>query len=89
MSNSAWCDLNINVDILNLHDYCHSPKCKCHNQITFHPRQLQMEGASFEKNYKTFLKRAKQLGIFFQSQQLTQQLPLLEKFWLQNQKFPW
>ena len=35
MGNSAWCDLNKNCTVLNLHDMCHNPKCKCQKQITF------------------------------------------------------
>ena len=43
MSNIAWCGLN-NNKILRLHDFCPHPKCDCHNQIIFTPKQFQLEG---------------------------------------------
>ena len=45
--NSAWCDLNKNCTVLKLHDMCHSTKCNCQKQITFSPKQFQLEGAGF------------------------------------------
>ena len=48
MSNSAWCDLNKNCTVLKLHDMCHNPKCKCQKQITFTPKQFQLEGGSIK-----------------------------------------
>ena len=48
ISNAAWCDLNSKGDILKLQDLCHNPKCKCQKQITFTPRQFQLEGAGFK-----------------------------------------
>ena len=48
MSNSAWCDLNKNCTVLKLHDTCHNPKCKCQKQITFTPKQFQLEGGSIK-----------------------------------------
>ena len=54
MSNQAWCDLNSRGDTLNLHDFCHNPKCKCQNQITFTPRHFQVEGAGFKNTRKKF-----------------------------------
>ena len=56
MSNSAWCDLNKNCTVLKLHDMCHNPKCKCQKQITFSPRQFQLEEAGFKKTMKKTLK---------------------------------
>ena len=47
MSNSAWCDLNKNCTVFKLHDVCHNPKCNCQKQITFSPRQFQLEGNGF------------------------------------------
>ena len=46
MNNSAWCDLNENCTVLKLHDMCHKPKCNCQKQITFTPKQFQLEGGS-------------------------------------------
>ena len=48
MSKSEWCDLNSQGDLLNLHDLCHNPKCKCQKQITFTQRQFQLEGSGFK-----------------------------------------
>ena len=55
MSNSAWCDLNKDCTVLNLHDMCHNPKCKCQKMITFTRNQFQLEGGSIKsKLQKTF-----------------------------------
>ena len=56
MSNSAWCDLNKNCTVLKLHDMCHNPKCKCQKQITFSPKQFQLEGAGFKNTLKNIFK---------------------------------
>ena len=71
MSNSAWCDLNKNCTVLKLHDMCHNPKCKCQKQITFGPRQFQLDGAGFKNTMKKNLKAAKQRGQNFSSLQST------------------
>ena len=52
MSNSAWCDLNKKCTVLKWHDMCHNPKCKCQKQITFSPKQFQLEGGRFKKTMK-------------------------------------
>ena len=56
MSNAAWCDLNKNCTVLKLHDMCHNPKCKCQKQITFSPKQYQLEGAGFKNTMKKIFK---------------------------------
>ena len=43
LSNSAWCDLNSNGNILKLHDKCPIPKCGCQKMITFTPHQYMLE----------------------------------------------
>ena len=58
MSNSAWCDLNINCTVLKLPDMCHHPKCKCQKQITFSPNQFQLEGVGFKNTMKKIVKRS-------------------------------
>ena len=58
MSNSAWCDLNKNCTVLKLHDMCHNAKCKCQKQITFSPKQFQLEGAGFKNTMKKIFKRS-------------------------------
>ena len=64
MSNSARCDLNKVFTVLKLHDFCHNPKCKSQKQITFSPRQFELEGAGFENTMKKkHLKDLKQPGI--------------------------
>ena len=55
VSNFAWCDLNKKFTVLKLHDICHSPKGHCQKQLTFTPKQLQLEGSSNKsKLQKTF-----------------------------------
>ena len=56
MSNSAWCDLNKVCTVLKLHDMCHNLKCKCQKQITFSPRQFQLEGSGFKNTMKRIFK---------------------------------
>ena len=76
MSNSAWCDLNRNCTVLKLHDMCHNPNCRCRKQITFTPKQFQLEGGSIksklQKNFRgtqtalnKFLKPANVLAAAF------------------------
>ena len=48
MSNSAWCDLSKNCTVLKLHDMCHNPEGKYQKQITFTPKQFQLEGGSIK-----------------------------------------
>ena len=56
MSNSAWCDLNKNCTLLNLHDMCYNPKSYCHKQIKFTPRQFQLQGGSIKSKLKSIFK---------------------------------
>ena len=35
---------------------CHNPKCKCQKQITFTPKQFQLEGAGFKNTMKKIFK---------------------------------
>ena len=56
MSISAWCDLNKICTVLNLHDMCHNPKCKCQKQITFTSNQFKLEGAGFKNTMKKIFK---------------------------------
>ena len=72
MSHSACGDLNKNCTVLKIHDMCHNPKCKCQKQITFSPREFQLEGAGFKNTMKKkYLKAAKQHGPNFSSLQST------------------
>ena len=56
MSNSAWCDLNKKCTVLKLHDMCHNPNSKGQKQITFCPKQFQLEGAGFKNTLKKMFK---------------------------------
>ena len=56
MSISAWCDLNRNCTVLKLHDMCHNPKCNCQKQITFSPKQFQLEGGSIKSKLQKIFK---------------------------------
>ena len=62
MSNSAWCDLNKNCTVLKLHDMCHNPKCKCQKQITFTPKQFQLEGGSIQPKLQKIFKGTRTAG---------------------------
>ena len=57
ISNSAWCDLNKNCTVLNMHDMCHNPKYNCQKQITFSPRQFQLEGGLRKRKLQKTFKR--------------------------------
>ena len=61
MSNSAWCDLNKKCTVLKLHDFCHNLKCNCPKQITFTPKQFQLEGNGFKNTNKKLFKRTEKL----------------------------
>ena len=56
MSNNAWCDFKKNCTVLKLHDMCHNPKCKCQKQITFTPKQFQLEGGSIKSRLQKIIK---------------------------------
>ena len=62
MSQSAWCDLNAKGDTLKMHDNCSNPKCRCEKQITFTPRQFQLEGAGFENKLQKKFKGTQTAG---------------------------
>ena len=59
MSNSAWCDLNNNCTVLKLHDMCHNRKCKCQKQITFAPKQFQLEDGSIKNKLQKIFRGTK------------------------------
>ena len=40
--------LNSRGDVRKLHDKCPNPKCKGEKQITFTPKQVQLEGVAFQ-----------------------------------------
>ena len=59
LSGSAWTDLNANGTILKLHDMCPNKNCKCQKQITFTPRQFELEGSGFKNFLKKVFKGSK------------------------------
>ena len=61
MNNSAWCDLNKNCTVLNIHAMCHNPKGNCQKQITFTAKQFQLEGAAFKNTMKEIFKGTKKM----------------------------
>ena len=65
MSNSAWCDLNKDCTVLKLHDMCHNPNCNCQKQITFTPKQFQLEGGSIKSKLQKILTGHRLLGMNF------------------------
>ena len=56
MSNSAWCDLIKKCTVLKLHDMCHNPKGKSQKQITFTPKQFQLESGSIKSKLQKILR---------------------------------
>ena len=56
MSNSAWYDINKDCTVLKLYDMCHKPKCNCQKQITFTPRQFQLECGSVKSKLQKIFK---------------------------------
>ena len=77
MSNSAWCDLNKICTVLKLHDMCHNPKCKCQKQITFSPRQFQLEGGSIKSKLQKIFRRTQTAWNNFIKPGLKKATPLL------------
>ena len=56
MSIAAWCDLKSKGDTLKSQDVCHKTRCKCLKQVTFTPRQRQLDGEEFRKTMKKVFK---------------------------------
>ena len=52
MSNSAWCDLSSNGNMLKLPDRCPIAKCNCQKIITFTPHQYMLEDKGFKSTMK-------------------------------------
>ena len=59
MSKSAWCDLNSEREDFNLHDMCPKPKCNCQIQITFTPKQIQLECSGSRSKLNKFFERSR------------------------------
>ena len=48
---STWCDLKNREDVLKLPDNCFNSKCNCQKQITFNPKQFELEGSGFKSKF--------------------------------------
>ena len=59
LSGSAWTDLNKNGTILKLHDMCPNQNGKCQKQITFTPKQFELEGTGSKSFMKKVFKGSK------------------------------
>ena len=59
MSNSAWCDLKSNGNILKLQDKCPNPKCNCQKMITLTPHQYKLEGGSIKSKLQKIFQGTK------------------------------
>ena len=57
MSNSAWSDLNRDGTFF-WNDICPNSKWNCQKQITFTPKQYQLEGNGFKNKLKKMSKGA-------------------------------
>ena len=60
-----------NYNKLRLHCFCPNHKFKGQKQITVTPKQFQMDGAGFKKQWKQFSKVVRKLGTLFLKQQKT------------------
>ena len=66
ISISAWCHLNKNCTVLELHDMCHNSKCECQKQIFFTPKQFKLEGGLIKSELLKFFRGTQTAwGIFF------------------------
>ena len=63
MNNSASGHSSGKCTVLRLHDMCHNPKFKCEKQITFTPKQIQLEGNGFKNTKKKFSRELKNCGV--------------------------
>ena len=56
MSSFSWSDLNNRGNLLKVNDKCPNPKCKCRKQITFTPKEFQLEEAGLKNAMKKIFK---------------------------------
>ena len=76
-SNSAWCDLNKSCTVLKLHYMFHNPKCTCQEQITFTPKQFQLEGSGFGNTMKEIFSGNEKRWNFFIKPRLKIATPMI------------
>ena len=60
MQDSARCDLKSKRNILRLHDKFPNVKCNCKKQITFKPRQSQLEGSGFQNKLQKIFRASQE-----------------------------
>ena len=77
MSDSACCYLNKDCTVLKLHDMGYNPKCNCQKQITFTPRQFQLEGGSVKSKLQNFFTGTQTAGNDFLKPGLKMATPLV------------
>ena len=77
MSNSAWCDLNSEGNILKLQDKGRNPKCNCQKIITFTPHQFMLEGGSIKRKLQKTFKGTKKAWDSFIEPGLNMVTPLI------------
>ena len=77
MSNSAFCDLNREGDILKLHYNCPNPKSDCQKIITFTPHQYMLEGGSIKCNLQKIFQGTKKAWDSFIKPGLKLETPLI------------
>ena len=66
MSNAAWCVSNKDGTGSKFRDKCPNVKRKCQKQVTFTPRQFQLEGAGYKNELqKKFQGKQTTLNKFF------------------------
>ena len=77
MSNSAWFDSNSKGNIINPHDKCPNPKCKCQKIITFTPNQYMLEGGSIKSKLQKVFRGTKKAWDSFIQPSLKMATPLI------------
>ena len=68
MSRSAWCVLNSEGKIFELHNKCLNPKCNCQKVITITPHQYMLKLDHLKVKFKKFSAEHKLLETNFLSQ---------------------
>ena len=56
MSILACCDSNSNGTFVKLHFKCRIKKCNCQKQLTFTPKQFQLESTGFRNKMQNYYK---------------------------------
>ena len=62
---------------MRLHDMCHNPKCNCQKQITFTPKQFQLEGGSIKRKLQNIFRGYRKAWYSFIKPGLKMATPLI------------